>query len=156
VDGLLGSGSPLTVLLSAGKHEVTLMATDADGQSTRGTVSVDVFADLDQDGLADEYEQDHPGLDWWNPDGTADLDGDGLSNRGEAEWAIDPSHPDSDGDGVPDGDEVAGGSLPDVSTSAPPTSTVWRRAGHGRWSRRRRRARRRSAAASGARCASGG
>jgi len=119
-DGQLGSGGSLAVFLSAGRHDVTLTGTDADGQSKSSTVSIDVLADFDEDGLADEYEQSHPGLEWWNPDDAgADADSDGLTNRGEADWGTDPSDADSDGDGVSDGDEVAGGSLPGVPTSLP-------------------------------------
>lgn len=45
-------------------------------------------------------------------DGSADPDGDGLSNDAEAEIGTDPNNPDSDGDGYSDGDEVAEGSDP--------------------------------------------
>ncbi len=38
---------------------------------------------------------------------TIDDDGDGLTNTQEEWWCTDPADPDSDGDGVDDGDEVA-------------------------------------------------
>ncbi|MGH2413481.1 MAG: hypothetical protein ACRDEA_07285, partial [Microcystaceae cyanobacterium] len=41
-----------------------------------------------------------------------DLDGDGLSTREERNMGLDPYAPDSDGDRVPDGSEVAHGSRP--------------------------------------------
>ena len=119
-DGALGLGHSVTTFLSAGQHVVTVTATDSDGQSASGTVTIDVLADFDGDGLADEYEQSHPGLEWWNPDDAGeDADGDGLTSRAEAALGTDPFNPDSDGDGVTDGDEVAGGSLPNDPTSVP-------------------------------------
>lgn len=45
-------------------------------------------------------------------DGSADPDGDGLSNDEEAELGTDPNNADSDGDGYSDGDELAEGSDP--------------------------------------------
>lgn len=44
------------------------------------------------------------------PDG--DLDLDGLGTEAETAWGTDPRHPDSDGDGLPDGWEVAHGLNP--------------------------------------------
>jgi hypothetical protein len=41
--------------------------------------------------------------------GGSDTDGDGLSDRREAELGLDPSNPDTDGDGTLDGDEATGG-----------------------------------------------
>jgi len=119
LDGPLGHGRSLTTTLSAGRHTITLTATDTDGQATSVGAAMDVLADFDDDGLADDYEKQN-GLEWWNADdGGADSDSDGLSNRGEADWGTDPNNPDDDGDGVSDGDEVAGGSLPTDSSSAP-------------------------------------
>jgi hypothetical protein len=42
--------------------------------------------------------------------GPTDSDGDGLSDRRESTLGQDPFNPDTDGDGIPDGDEVSGGS----------------------------------------------
>jgi Bacterial TSP3 repeat len=42
--------------------------------------------------------------------GGLDTDGDGLSDRRESELGLDPFNPDTDADGIPDGDENAGGS----------------------------------------------
>ncbi|EEI62493.1 hypothetical protein, partial [Corynebacterium glucuronolyticum] len=41
-------------------------------------------------------------------DGSADPDNDGLTNDQEKELGTDPYNPDSDGDGINDGDEVNG------------------------------------------------
>lgn len=62
-------------------------------------------SDRDRDGIPDSWEQRHApncrsGL---NPH--ADLDGDGLDNITEWRFETDPRNPDSDGDGINDGEE---------------------------------------------------
>lgn len=74
--------------------------------------------DSDNDGLPDDYELMHSGsTTGLEPDG--DLEnggaGDGLTNLQEFELGTDPNDPDSDGDTLIDGDEVAG------AGSRPPT-----------------------------------
>ncbi|RMG85046.1 MAG: cadherin repeat domain-containing protein, partial [Bacteroidetes bacterium] len=78
--------------------------------------------DTDGDGLTDfeEYAgtDNLPGtgdetdpLDACDPNmsaGTCDIDGDGLTNDEEASLGTDPTNPDTDGDGIADGDEVNG------------------------------------------------
>lgn len=65
------------------------------------------LGDLDEDGLPNWYEALYDFLDPNNPD-DADLDEDedGLSNLREYERETDPENPDTDGDGLTDGDEV--------------------------------------------------
>jgi hypothetical protein len=72
--------------------------------------------DTDGDGMPDWHERRYPGfLDETNPaDGAADQDGDTLSNAGEflnsiggVQNSTDPTNPDTDGDGIQDGVEVA-------------------------------------------------
>lgn len=119
-DGALGRGSVLSATLTVGVQVITLEATDSDGQTVDGSVSVEVGYDFDGDGLSDEYEASQGILEWWNPeDAGADSDDDGLTNRSEAAWATDPADPDSDGDGIPDGEEVAGDSSPNDAESQP-------------------------------------
>ena len=56
--------------------------------------------DMDEDGISDYLDAD-------DQDGPAgDLDGDGLTNEEEDALGTDPLSPDTDGDGIPDGDEL--------------------------------------------------
>jgi len=71
-------------------------------------------ADTDGDGIADGQEVSTDGTDpldscsstGGTPLDTADCDGDGLSGNEEAEAGTDPENPDTDGDSIPDGQEV--------------------------------------------------
>jgi hypothetical protein len=63
-----------------------------------------VCVDWDGDGMADDWEIAH-GLDPTVDDSMLDLDGDGLTNLEEYELGTDPLNPDTDGDGIPDGEE---------------------------------------------------
>lgn len=77
-------------------------------------------ADQDDDGdqLPDSFEIG-AGLDSLDPaDAAADLDADGLSNLEEFLHGTDIDNPDSDGDGVSDGQEVANGRNPLVNEKA--------------------------------------
>ncbi len=81
---------------------------DGDGlsDSTEGT------GDSDCDGApdyADTFDTDGP---------CADPDGDGLDNSAEADCGTDPSNPDSDGDGIPDGSD-------DCLHASPDTGDPW-------------------------------
>jgi hypothetical protein len=123
--GALGSGESLTVTLPAGVHRLTLVATDSANLTTSSSITVEVLADFDGDGLSDAYEAQHGALAWWNPDDAGqDPDNDGLTSRSEAAWGTDPSNPDSDGDGVKDGDEAVAGSLPTDANSKPQAARV--------------------------------
>jgi Tol biopolymer transport system component len=74
---------------------------DTDGD---GIPNVD-DPDDDNDGLPDEWELRH-GLDPRDPsDADRDDDGDGLTNREELLLGTDPNNPDTDGDGIPDGED---------------------------------------------------
>jgi arylsulfatase A-like enzyme len=62
------------------------------------------FPDNDLDGMPNAFENRYPGLDRENPaDAALDFDGDGLTNLEEFELGTDPTDPDTDHDGVPDG-----------------------------------------------------
>ena len=63
-------------------------------------------SDLDGDGIFDSIEDQYDCLDKNVADADADPDGDTLSNRAELGFGTDPCNPDSDGDGLSDGEEL--------------------------------------------------
>lgn len=70
------------------------------------------LSDTDFDGVSDRYEIDW-GLDPLDPiDGSLDLDDDQLTNVQEEIYGTDPNDPDTDGDGLLDGEEVVLGTDP--------------------------------------------
>ncbi len=77
---------------------------DGDGWNDARESSID---DLDGDGYADQYDPDN----WWPCDPSlladvCDQDSDGLTRAQEVAYGTDPTHPDTDGDGKPDGEEA--------------------------------------------------
>ena len=69
------------------------------------------WLDTDGDGLTDRFEKDF-GLDPLAARGRWQDDGDGLSPRDEEFYDTDPTNPDTDGDGLLDGQEVGAGTDP--------------------------------------------
>lgn len=91
-----------------------------------------LLVDSDGDGLTDQFEITEL-AGWTLPnkvdtdqdtvaDGAEDIDADGLTNLQEQDLGTSPTNPDTDGDGVDDGTEVAQGSNPLVADQprAPP------------------------------------
>jgi len=75
--------------------------------------------DTDDDGMPDLWEDTY-GLDRLNPaDAAGDLDNDRLANLQEYLRGTDPRRPDTDGDHIPDGLEVANASNPNDPASRP-------------------------------------
>ncbi|MEN3943019.1 RHS repeat-associated core domain-containing protein [Prosthecobacter sp. SYSU 5D2] len=58
------------------------------------------FEDWNDNGVWDDGEL------WWYHSDNLDSDGDGMSNEREIAWGTDPLNPDTDADGITDGDEV--------------------------------------------------
>ncbi|RME06479.1 MAG: hypothetical protein D6812_01555 [Deltaproteobacteria bacterium] len=67
------------------------------------------IVDSDEDGMSDRFEAEH-GFDPHDPaDAQIDSDHDGLKNVEERQWNTDPHNPDTDLDGLLDGEEVVEG-----------------------------------------------
>ncbi|MFO6424233.1 hypothetical protein ACK8OT_12580, partial [Motilimonas sp. KMU-193] len=60
--------------------------------------------DSDQDGLPDNWEEQY-GLDKYRNDAFENIDRDYLTNLEEFKLGTNPTNPDTDGDGIPDGDD---------------------------------------------------
>jgi len=99
---------------------------DNDGEILAGTDNTN--PDTDEDGFTDgeEVESGSDPLDSCTPDfsavGTNDCDNDGLTNTDESFYGTDNTNPDTDGDGINDGDEVSGGSNPVESCDPDPSA----------------------------------
>jgi hypothetical protein len=112
-------------LLPPGEHVIEARVTDQ-GLDGSASVKVHVLADLDGDGMPNDWEQQH-GL---NPlslaDASQDPDGDLVSNLGEYRLGTDPRVADTDADGATDGGELTSGTDPLDPSQAPPDGPVLR------------------------------
>ncbi|MFQ5643143.1 MAG: dockerin type I domain-containing protein [Thiogranum sp.] len=106
LDGLLVNGGSVSTTLSEGVHLLTATASDSLGKtgSLSRTVTIYGNGDTDVDGLSDNWEFSNFGS--LLETATGDYDTDGLSNLGEFNAGTVPTDPDTDGDGISDGDEV--------------------------------------------------
>ena len=77
------------------------------------------IADRDHDGLPDSWEKKYKLNPKSKKDAKKDPDKDGLSNLQEFKLHTNPRKGDTDGDGAPDGKEVANGTEPTDSSSRP-------------------------------------
>ena len=122
LDGALGVGRNGVVRnLSVGVHEIALTVT-VEGKEQTTSVFVEILSDRDGDGISDLAEESDPLLDPDNPDDAmSDLDDDGLTLASEVlRFGTNPSDPDSDLDGHPDGVEVERGGHPANPDVIPP------------------------------------
>jgi hypothetical protein len=89
-----------------GNYRVTLTVKDPSNNHATDImwVYVSTVEDSDSDGLPDSWEYDYFGN--LSQSGTDDPDEDGLTNLEEYQAGTDPTNPDTDGDGLSDGDEV--------------------------------------------------
>lgn len=117
-DGDLGTGGSIMTKLTPGTHSVRATVTAA-GAEYQSSISVNVAADSDGDGLPNHYEILHRCLSTGQPDGSDDPDQDGLSNLTEQHLRTNPCAADTDGDGENDQEEVLAGSSPTDASSRP-------------------------------------
>ena len=110
-EGRVGDGLALEFLFGANSDPL-VADTDADGLSDGQEALIGTSpakADTDGDGLPDSWEVQH-GLNPLSADGNdgdaGDPDGDGVDNLNEYELGTDPNQPDTDGDGLSDGEEA--------------------------------------------------
>jgi hypothetical protein len=107
VDGQpAGDGERIALApLPYGDHEITLTVTDGEGHTAQDQVTITVFADSDCDGMSNQYENLYGLEPGFAEDAAEDLDGDGLINFDEAYYNTNPKNPDTDGDGIMDGED---------------------------------------------------
>ena len=111
ISGILGKGETLNnTVLPIGNHLITLEVSDLAGESTTASIIVIVLetpqSDTDGDGIPNKWERDF-GLDPSNgDDADSDADSDGLSNIEEYLNNTNPHSSDTDNDGLSDFDEI--------------------------------------------------
>jgi len=98
----IDAGDPFSDYSNEPKPNGQRVNMGACGNTWRATDSH--MVDLDRDNLRDDWEIENFGN--LDRDGPGDADNDGLSDRGEYRYLSDPKNPDSDDDGLRDGDEV--------------------------------------------------
>ena len=120
LDGALGKGAALPVVLSVGTHVITLEAENSAGLTATTEITLTVAGDYDGDTIPDTVEA----ADGLNPltanDALSDLDGDGLPLVMELHYGTDPNNPDTDGDGRTDDEEIVAQTDPAVNDTPAP------------------------------------
>ena len=109
VDLIGGGGTAVSKYVRAGIPAVVFPKSVTKGAiDIADAVRIKCLPDADGDGMPDVFEKAHPCLDQSVPDAGVDDDGDSLSNITEYQLGTDPCVSDTDGDGLSDGDELAG------------------------------------------------
>lgn len=118
-DGSLGTGSRVRAILSAGRHTISLIATNSAGLRATTTTEVTVAGDYDGDGVPD-IDDLSKGLSLSPLDG-ADVyrETGGLPLIVKLERGLNPNTVDTDGDGRSDADELEQGTDPRTQDRAP-------------------------------------
>jgi len=111
---------PLSIPLGKSAVKLTATATDFGNNTSTTEITLHVLADADRDGLGDDQETLIYGTDPHNPD----TDGDGLKDGVEVALGTNPLSTDSDGDGLSDKQEVDQGTDPLNPDVTPPTMTL--------------------------------
>jgi len=92
IDGILGTGSIVNKVLSVGTHTIAASIIDSGGITSSVNITVNVFGDLDNDGMNDLWELTNFGT--LDRNGSGDFDGDGINDLDE--YLISISKPDGD------------------------------------------------------------
>jgi hypothetical protein len=100
--------------LDAGTHSLALEVQDGAAHYAMDWGEIEILADLDCDEMWDDWEEIYQ-FDPTDPsDADQDADSDGVTNRDEYFWGLDPQDADTDGDGLTDGTEINQGTNPTV------------------------------------------
>ncbi|HXJ62368.1 MAG TPA: hypothetical protein VNN79_01325, partial [Actinomycetota bacterium] len=121
-----GLGSPTTLTgLKPGTHQLKLTAETPAAMTGSTSVTIEVLADGDQDGIPNGVESKYPCLSPTKADSGGDPDVDGLTSSAEYLRRTNPCKPDTDVDGWSDGDEVRLGGDPRSAKSEPNTARIF-------------------------------
>lgn len=125
-DTLMGSDTtlpyeiPFVVPDGVTALNIEVSAVDFGNNVGTNNVLVSVEPDQDNDGLGDTEEQ----VTWLTEPDNPDTDDDGLTDGNEVKRGTNPLSKDSDSDGIEDGQEVANGTDPTNPDITPPTVTL--------------------------------
>ena len=111
--------------LLPGDHHLLLEVEDDQGLVASDEILLHVLPDADCDTMSDDFELRY-GLELGDArDAGEDGDEDGLLNLDEAWWQTEPDNPDTDGDGLSDGEEVERGTDPADPGDPPASASIY-------------------------------